>query len=644
VDAVLRCLLIVRPALLGILATLGLYWSGLSGAFFFDDYPNIVLNPGLRVDAFSLDALSSAWFSGQSGQFGRPVSQLTFALSYFLAGGFDPFSFKLANLLLHCLNGMLVFLLAVQLLDSVVTSIKIKNIGLAAGVLAFVWMAHPIQLTTVLYAVQRMTSLSALFLLLALLIHIVVRRHDRWNRATIAGLVLAWGMLWPLSVLSKETGILFPCFIAAYELIIRRYEQGALDSFGRLVLVASVLLPLALLVYLLSPFGEWLFYGYGIRPFSLPERLLTEPRILWEYLQWVLFPRLEVFALFHDDIQASSGFLVPWTTLSSIVGLVFLCLVAALTRRTIPLLAFGISWFLLGHVLESSFIPLELAHEHRNYLPLFGIAIALAGLLAALEVPSDARKTLLVSVLAGWLALLVFVTATRAHMFGSEDIRTQIEAQHHPDSARANYEAGRTLVAAADVDRGNLMATVLARQHFERASSLDGHYKMGLFGLLVLECGLSQRIDRSALDELSHRFRHQLILQEDASILNAIIDMSNSGRLCLGRAEIEELFSAFLANRGVSGNDRISAYSLLADYRWLQARDIAGSRNALLQALQLEPHNRSLRLKWAQLDYIAGDREAARRILLELRGEKFTAEERQTLEELLDGLSPVRQP
>lgn len=643
-DTIFRRLLIAGPILLGVLATIALNWLGLFGVFFFDDYPNIVLNPGVKLNEFSLESLRSAWSSGQSGQFGRPVSQLTFAFTYFLAGGFDPFAFKLTNLLIHCLNGILVFLIAVRLLDSVAASIRLRNTGLAAGLLAFVWMAHPIQLTTVLYVVQRMTSLSALFLLLALLAHIVVRRRERWSGAAIAGLAMAWGVLWPLSILSKETGILFPCFVAAYELIIRRYERGALDAFGRLVLVASILAPLAFLVYLVSPLGEWLFYGYRIRPFSLPERLLTEPRILWEYLQWMLFPRLEVFALFHDDIQISSGVLAPWTTLSSIVGLAFLCLVGALTRRTIPLLAFGIAWFLLGHALESSFIPLELVHEHRNYLPLFGIAIALAGLLAAPETPPGARKTLLVSVLAGWLALLVFVTATRAHMFGAEDVRTQIEAQHHPDSARANYEAGRTLVAAADVDRGNLMATVLARQHFERASSLDGHYKMGLFGLLVLECGLSQRIDRSALDELSYRFRQKLILQEDGSILNAIVDMSKSGRLCLRKVEIEDLFAAFLANRGVSANDRISAYSLLADYRWLQVRDIAGSRDALFQALKLEPDNRSLRLKEAQLDYIAGDREAARGLLMELRREKFSAEERQTLEELLDDLNPVRKP
>lgn len=443
---VFRCLSVVWPLLLGLLATIGLFWSGLSGAFFFDDYPNIVLNPSLELDSLSLEALSGAWSSGQSGHFGRPVSQLTFALSYLFSGGFDPFAFKLTNLLIHCLNGVLVFLLAIQLLRSVAGSIRLKNIWLAAGLLAFVWMANPIQLTTVLYVVQRMTSLSALFMLLALLVHIGVRRCERWNVVAIAGLVLAWGVLWPLSVLSKETGILFPCFVAAYELIIRRYERGSLDAFGRLVLVASFLLPVLFLIYLASPLGEWLFFGYRIRPFSLAERLLTEPRILWEYLQWMLFPRLEEFALFHDDIQVSSGLLAPWTTLSSIVGLMLLCLTAALARRSIPLLAFGIAWFMLGHVLESSFIPLELVHEHRNYLPLFGVAIALAALLAALPPCSGAPKTLLVSVLVGWLALFAFVTATRAHMFGAEDTRTQIEAQHHPDSARANYEAGRTLV------------------------------------------------------------------------------------------------------------------------------------------------------------------------------------------------------
>ena len=126
---------------------------------------------------------------------------------------------------------------------------------------------------------------------------------------------------------------------------------------------------------------------------------------------------------------------------------------AACSSRRFPLAAFGIAWFLIGHSLESTFIPLELVHEHRNYLPLFGMLLLPVGCWMpwwrSRGCGEQWRRTL-VGVL---LAYLGFVTAMRADMFANESMRTQLEAQFHPDSARTNYEAGRTLAVVADHDQ-----------------------------------------------------------------------------------------------------------------------------------------------------------------------------------------------
>ncbi len=175
---------------------------------------------------------------------------------------------------------------------------------------------------------------------------------------------------------------------------------------------------------------------------------------------------MESFALFHDDIKVSTSLIAPWTTLPALAGLVGLSMLAIVTSRKLPLVAFGIAWFLVGHSLESSFIPLELVHEHRNYLPLFGLCLLPVGLLGSWEIRPGIQKTLIVASLGAVLAYFGFVTAMRASMFGQEHLRTQLEAQFHPDSARANYEAGRTLVAVADGDRGNVMAAVLGKEAF----------------------------------------------------------------------------------------------------------------------------------------------------------------------------------
>ena len=624
----------------GVLAVFAVYWTGLHGLFFFDDHPNIVLNPGVKLSDLSRESLGLAWASGTSGQFGRPVSQLSFALNHYFSG-FNPFAFKLTNLVIHCLNGVLIYLLGYQLLDSLRQKLNLKNVSLWAALVAVVWLIHPIQMTSVLYVVQRMTSLSAFFLLLALILHVSARRRNELDWVAVSWLIMAWCVFWPLSILSKETGILLPGFVVVYELIVRRSERGSLDSFGRLLLYLAIVLVLGIVPYLASPFGQWIVEGYEIRSFSLVERLLTEPRVLWEYIQWIVFPSMGSFALFHDDIKVSTSLIAPWTTLPALAGLVGLSALAIVTSRKLPLVAFGIAWFLVGHSLESSFVPLELVHEHRNYLPIFGLCLLPVGWLGSWEMRPGVKKTLIVASLGAVLTYFGFVTAMRASMYGQESLRTQLEAQFHPESARTNYEAGRTLIAMADGDRINLLATVLGKKHFEMATELDPDHKMSLFGLLVLGCGASETVDQGALDELQRRFRERLILQEDTSILQAIVEMSGAGLLCLTRADIDGVFDSFIANQRVSSDKKRDMYALHADYLWLNARDLAASRNALQKALEISPKDPSLRLKWAQLDFIAGDKIQAKRLLLKLRGERFSPNERKTLDELLTSLEGV---
>ncbi len=423
--------------------------------------------------------------------------------------------------------------------------------------------------------------------------------------------------------------------MAAYELIIRRSETGRLDRLGRTILVLSVVLILALVPYLASPFGDWILAGYQIRSFSLGERLFTEARAIWAYLGWIVVPRLEFFALFHDDFVVSKSLLTPWTTLPSVLGLLLVMIWGVFARARYPLVVFGVTWFLVGHALESTFIPLELVHEHRNYLSLFGLLLLPVAGLNKLAARAGMGRTVVVSLLFASLSYLGAITALRADMFANEQIRTQIEAQFHPDSARTNYEAGRTLAAVADRDRGNLMAAILARKHFEKATTLDPDYKMALLGLLVLECGISESLDERSLTELQRRFREALILQEDTSILSSLVEMSGAGLSCLKRSEMDMLFDAFTSNTRVGADKKMIMHSLHADYLWLTERDLVAAKDSLRKSLEIAPRNKSILLKWAQLDYISGDIEGARKLLKELEAEPFSPVERNTLESLL---------
>jgi hypothetical protein len=628
----------LNSAAVALLAVLffAIYWTGLRGGFFFDDEPSILLSERIRITSLSLDSLHKAWSSGGAGPSGRPVSQLSFALNYYFSG-FNPFPFKATNLVIHLVNGLLVFALARLLLTAAEPHAKPLHLLISSVAVAALWLLHPIQLLPVLHAVQRMTSLSALFLLAALWLHILGRQ-----RLGIVGtslLLTSWTILWPLSCLSKETGVMFPAFVLTWELIFNRSAQGRLDRFARVFTAVSGICAVAVLAYALSPRAQWLWAGFEMRPFSITERLLTEGRVLWFYLGLMVLPRLDAFGLYHDDIAFSTDWLSPWTTLPALLGLAGLVWLAWSLRKRAPLVSFGIAWFFIGHALESTVLPLELAHEHRNYLPLFGLVLAAGwGLLQALQCKGE-RKTLGVALAVAALAYFGFVTALRSNQFGNDGLRTQIEAQHHRSSPRAQYEAGRVLAGLPDARQASAPAYSFALHHYEIAGELDPNFKMGWLGMIQLSCQAGQQPTDAWVSELANRLHYTLFAPGDRNVLYSLKDMSIAGTICLKRTEVDRLFAAALANPRVGSGVAATLHSWHADYLWLKEKDMPAAREALALSLKLNPASASNRLKWAQLLYLDGEREFARQVLLALRDQNLSTEEQKTLSELLATLT-----
>ncbi len=204
----------------GLFAAIAVYTPGLSGPFFFDDIFNIQNNPNLRLAQLDPEALRLAAFSTDSGPFQRPISMASFALNFYFFGE-GAASFKAVNLGIHLLNGVLIFLLSRLLLRQAARRADLRlrgdRAGLAAGLIAAVWLVHPLNLTGVLYAVQRMTSLSALFVLLALLAYLQGRLRLPDRRLQGVALLAASALFWLCGLASKENALLLPWYIFLIE-------------------------------------------------------------------------------------------------------------------------------------------------------------------------------------------------------------------------------------------------------------------------------------------------------------------------------------------------------------------------------------------------------------------------------------------
>src|SRR3989344_3690419 len=419
----LKLLLLASRPVLGALV----YLPGKSGPLVFDDASNLLNNSYVQITSLDVETLYRASFSLEAGPLKRPVSMLSFALNYYFAGSFnDSTSFKLTNIAIHAVNGLLLFwmlsliFLRLTHLQSPAKAHAVINHDtylVLASIIALLWVMHPMQLTSVLYLVQRMTALSGLFTLLALICYLSGRLRMIAGKPGGAGLIL-WGtvIFGALGMFSKENAVLLPVFMLVLELTLFSTEQPWRKwhklpvNMKRVLVLTGIVTSLAVLGWAINYFLP----KYVVRNFGMGERLLTESRVLFYYLSLILVPRLDEFSLFHDDVELSTSLLSPWTTLPSIAGIVFLLAVAYLTRRRQPLLSLGIFWFFAGHLLESTILPLELAHEHRNYLPSLGPILVVVHCIDAFYVKLQRRwlwgiLPLLVAIFAG----LGFIRATQ---------------------------------------------------------------------------------------------------------------------------------------------------------------------------------------------------------------------------------------
>ncbi len=256
-------------------------------------------------------------------------------------------------------------------------------------------------------------------------------------------------MLFVLGLFAKENAILLPLYLGVIELCLWRWNDAVGADHGRraatwffaVTLLAPLLVGLVLFVW--QP--GLLLDGYASRPFTLVERLLTEARVLWFYVGLVLLPTPARLGLYHDDIATSTGLLEPWTTLLALDGWLVVLMAALLLRRRAPAFTFGVLWFMAGHVLESTVVPLEIAHEHRNYLPSFGLLFAAVYGVARFARHTGNRRVYGVLGLATALAL-GFGTFGRAASWHSDDTIIEALYRHHPQSASAQQMMGELML------------------------------------------------------------------------------------------------------------------------------------------------------------------------------------------------------
>ncbi len=440
--------------LLLLLSALWLYWPGLSGIFLLD-HEWWIGTIGRHGGVVDWETFKLYLFESPFHLHNRYLGRLSFLIDdqYWPA---PPFNFKRTSLLIHLLNGSLLFALCLQIARIIELS-QNRSWGFALVATA-IWILHPLNHSTVLYASQRMTVVAAFFILLALITSIDGRtRIVKDPRLGTILIVLSLFVLTALGVLSKEIAIFIPLYVLLLEFtLFRNLERSTLWFW-----LASVCIGLPLLLGLLYGLTRWegLFVdSYTIRDFTLTERLLTQGRVLAEYQRLIILPSLEGLGIFHDDFVVSRGWLEPASALLAWIMHLVLIIAAIVWQRRIPIISFAILFFYIGHLLESTAIGLEIYFEHRNYVPMLGICLALAYYLMR---PWKQLKALWPITAVTIVLLLAFMTRVNSTVWGDPELQMEVALIDHPDSKRAQEYLLGSLTAKGYLSKANLVADTL---------------------------------------------------------------------------------------------------------------------------------------------------------------------------------------
>ena len=361
-----------------LVAVIGLaYGNTFLNAFHFDDIPSILEKPWIR----GLDKIPQFLFSF----FQRPLVILSFNINYAISE-FSVWSYHLFNIIFHVLATLLVYQLAHRALDYLKEFSPQKGFAFLPFYVAMIFALHPLNTQSVTYISSRSSLLVTVFYLGSLILFF--KGFKTWKETGRKGWghFLGSGICFLLGGLSKETIVTLPAmlFLFHFYFISRETPKAWIATNAKWVFLLAIPL-LAFVGYkqlaaggLLSASSAYLQPGTWF---------LTQTSVVpFEYFRKMLFP-------FNMNIDIDFPILSDWLQSESWLGMVVLGLfiifwvrISSHSSETDSLEAerrcvgFGMAWILLTLLPTSSFIPLlDVAVEHRTYLPVVGFVFMFAG-------------------------------------------------------------------------------------------------------------------------------------------------------------------------------------------------------------------------------------------------------------------------
>ncbi len=355
--------------------------------FVWDDKTFIISNPG--VHSVNIPYLFSINLFNDTVYY-RPIPALYSAILYSVAT-VNVFPYHLLQLIIHITCSFFLFLIFSKFIK--------KNISLF---LSLIFLVHPMNVESVSFIAQTVSPLFFLFGIVALLL--AVGKKFKYSYFFICFFLL-------LSLLTKETGILFTELVVLYSFLYK--SRNKLQ-----ILSASVV---AVVLYFFIRFGiGHVFFDKSllIAPIAnapLPERLLTMPAIAFYYIKTFILP-LNLSINQHWVVSLSGHnfyLLLLVNSVFLIMMILFGIYLFRHSRKMWNAYLFFSAWFLLGILFHLQFVPLDMTVADRwFYFPLAGLLGTIGIVLSYKPFGSKTQKALIVAFIM-WIAFLSIRTIVR---------------------------------------------------------------------------------------------------------------------------------------------------------------------------------------------------------------------------------------
>ncbi len=300
----------------------------------------------------------------------RPLSYFTFALNYAMHG-YQLGGYHAVNLAIHVAAACVLFLIVRETLSAGRLKQRYESSApwLALAV-ALLWLVHPLQTQSVTYTIQRMESLMGLFYLLTLYAMIRARRSPRPGRWLVASVVCCW-----LGMATKEVMVTAPLVMLWYAFVFRidgTVDKGQPGQAMPRWYFPSLFASWILFVVLIRQLARYGGDAVNVAGVGSLDYALSQPGVILHYLRLCLWPLGQCLDYGWPVATGMNEIVPPALVLVALLAGVVWCI----ARQ--PAIGFvGGSFFLiLGPT--SSFVPIvDLAFEHRMYLPLAAVGTLL---------------------------------------------------------------------------------------------------------------------------------------------------------------------------------------------------------------------------------------------------------------------------